>query len=68
MSPQMPPETPAQLYSHALRLTSCAARFAEKLLRRSLTIPFDVGHAMVVALMETRPSAKQSIPTEWSVL
>jgi hypothetical protein len=64
----MPPETLAQLYTRALGLTPRAARFAEKLLRRSLTIPFEVRHAMVVALMEKLAVSKGPTAMEWSAL
>jgi hypothetical protein len=58
----------AQLHSRAVALTPRSARFATKLLRGSLQIPFDVRHAMTVALLDTLAAARAPTPTEWSAL
>jgi hypothetical protein len=58
----------ADLYVQARRLTPRAARFAEKLLRSSPQIAYEVRHAMLVALLDLARAATAPTVTEWSAL
>ena len=56
----------ADLYVQARRLTPRAARFAEKLLRGSPQIQYEVRHAMLVALLDLTRTGTAPTVTEWS--
>ena len=58
----------ADLYLQARRLTPRAARFAEKLLRGSPQIQYEVRHAMLVALLDLTHVGTAPTVTEWSSL
>jgi hypothetical protein len=60
----MKPITLAQLYLHAAELTPRAARFAENLLRGSPQVPFEIRHAMLVALLDKLAEAKAPTASE----
>ena len=64
----MKPTTLAQLHLQASELTPRAARFAENLLRGSPQIPFEIRHAMLVALLDQITAATQPTASEWSAL
>ena len=58
----------ADLYVQARHLTPRAARFAEKLLRGSPHIQYEVRHAMLVALLDLTRTGTAPTVTEWSSL